>query len=382
MSNNKALIIGADHHNTLGVVESFAMKGILSYVILLTPRTDGYVLHSKYVKRGWCCANEDELVQCILANFSDRESKAVTIATNDQCAMILDKYANLLSDFIFIPSTHPYGGLAQWMNKAKMATLAIEVGLNVPETWVINDSKVPNNIKFPIITKAISSVEGSKDNIHIIESNGKLKSFLESPDRCNQIIAQRYIDKDIEIQLLGCSINSGEDIIIPGRTNVDRPNGIDNTFFLQFHECEDKYNDVIEKTKKFIRKTRYSGLFSVEFIVSKTGEIFFTEMNFRNDGNAICVTASGTNLPYIYYLSCIGGDYQREIDNSFVHSVYLVPELSYLIRMFKGEFTFREWCKNMRKANCYTTFFMNDKRSFFWFIALAIWKRIYKRNNV
>ena len=29
--NNKVLVIGADHHNTLGIVESLGEKGIKSY---------------------------------------------------------------------------------------------------------------------------------------------------------------------------------------------------------------------------------------------------------------------------------------------------------------------------------------------------------------
>ena len=53
---NKIVVVGADHHNTLGVVESFGLKGLKSYVVLYTSRKDGYVLHSKYVESGCCCS--------------------------------------------------------------------------------------------------------------------------------------------------------------------------------------------------------------------------------------------------------------------------------------------------------------------------------------
>jgi predicted ATP-grasp superfamily ATP-dependent carboligase len=377
--DNKVLIVGGDHHNTLGVVESLAEKGIRSFVILITNRKNGYVLHSKYVEKGWCCSDDEAVVQCIIKNFNDTSSKAVVFATNDHAAAILDKYSTQLTDYIFIPSTYPYGQLEQWMRKDEMSTLAEQVGLNVPKSWLLVDSEIPDDITYPVITKAISSVEGSKSNIHVFNDRDELKSFMASSDRCSKILVQQYIDKKFEFQLLGCSLNQGEEVIIPGRTNIDRPNGLDNTFFLKFDKYEPELESVVETTKQFIKATRYMGTFSVEFLVSKSGIVYFTEMNFRNDGNAICVTASGTNIPYIYYQSLSGGDYAHELENSKVEQVYLVPEVSYFSRMLAREFGFKEWRRNMKKANCYTTFFKKDKRAFLWFLIFAIWKRVYRK---
>ena len=46
---NKVLIIGGDHHNTLGVVESFAEKGIKPYVLIYEKNTHSFVLRSKHI---------------------------------------------------------------------------------------------------------------------------------------------------------------------------------------------------------------------------------------------------------------------------------------------------------------------------------------------
>ena len=46
---NKVLIIGGDHHNTLGVVESFAEKGIKPYVLIYENNSHSFVLHSKHI---------------------------------------------------------------------------------------------------------------------------------------------------------------------------------------------------------------------------------------------------------------------------------------------------------------------------------------------
>ena len=51
------LIIGSDHHNTLGVLESLGEKGVKPDVIVTTrSHTDNsFVLKSKYVARGYIC---------------------------------------------------------------------------------------------------------------------------------------------------------------------------------------------------------------------------------------------------------------------------------------------------------------------------------------
>lgn len=380
--DNKIVVIGADHHNTLGVVESFGLKGLNSYVVLLSPHSQGYILHSKFVIDGWCCCDEQSIINCLLTHFTDFSNKTVIVTTNDIVACIIDRNHSSLINYFLIPSVKPYGNLSTVMSKENMSELARYVGLDVPKTWVVDEKQLPNDLEFPVITKAISSVEGTKDNIRVCFDNDQLKDFLSNNERCHSIQIQEFIEKEYEFQFLGCSINGGEEVIISGRTNIIRPNGLDNTFFLSFDKCEPELGETILKAINFVKLTHYTGLFSIEFLHDKTsGRNYFTEMNFRNDGNAICVTKAGTNLPYIYYLSMIGGDYKDEINKSSIRKTYLVPEVYYFSRLLAGEFGFWEWAKNMRKANCCTTVFKNDIKPFIWFILLAIKKRLFNFNN-
>ncbi len=373
---NQVVVIGGDHHNTLGVIESFAQTGIKSNVIIYSQHTRSYVLHSKYIKLGWLCRNEEQIINCLLTNFKDKKLKTVVIATNDETASLIDRNHKILDDFCILPNATPGGKLSDIMSKEFMSDLARKVGMTVPQSWIIKDANIPDNIEFPVITKAISSVEGSKDNIRVIYNKEELDKFICTETHCSVIQVSKFVNKDFEFQLLGCSINSGEHIIIPGRTHIDRPYGMDNTFFLRFDECEDELNPLIGKAMDFVRLTKYSGLFSIEFLRDKDGKDYFTEMNFRNDGNAYCVTASGCNIPYIYYLGQTGKDYQAELEKSKVCQTYLMPEVYYFTRMLAGEVGFKEWVRNMRKTTCYTTYFPNDKRVFFWFVWYEIRNRI------
>lgn len=64
---------------------------------------------------------------------------------------------------------------------------------------------------------------------------------------------------------------------------------------------------------------------------------------------------------YLYYS---GGDYKSELEQSDVHRIYMVPEFEYLQFKLSGEFGWKEWYRNMKKANCYNTYFKQDKAVF------------------
>lgn len=375
----EVIIVGVDHHNTLGVIESLGIKGVRSDVVIYSSKSWSYVLKSKYVQSGHICKSEENIIACLLDNYKTENGKKIIIATSDDVAVILDKNHQVLEDYFFLPNTVPSGSLSSKMSKEYMTSLAKRVGLDVPRTWVVEDGTIPRDIEYPCITKAISSVEGSKDNIKVCKSESDLKHFLSNKTHCKTIQIQKYIEKEFEFQFLGCSLDRGNTIIIPGRTHIDRPNGMDNTFFLSFNTYEPELEETVSKVKSFIKETGYSGPFSFEFLRDKNnGKSYFTEMNYRNDGNAVCVTKAGMNIPYIMYLYYSGKDYMEEINHSSIHQVYLLPEFYYFKRMLAGEFGFKEWLSNVKKADVCTTYFKDDKKPFAWFV-LQIFDHILDR---
>lgn len=377
--NNRILIVGTDHHNTLGLVESLGQKDVKPNVILFETKSSGYVLQSKYINKGWVLTTKEEVIRTMLDNFDDVQNRAIVYTTSDKTANLLDSYYEKLSPFFILPTVIRHGTLGRWMQKENMSKTAREVGLNVPETWIVTDNKIPLDIIYPCITKASSSVEGTKENICICNSDAELLSFLQSKKHSQEIQISQFIHKEFEFQFLGCSFDGGNEIIISGRTNIDRPNGIDNTFFLSFDKVEPEMKETEEKVMNFIKRTGYNGLFSVEFLrSSKDGKDFFTEMNFRNDGNAVVQTAAGINIPYIYYLYYSGGDYKKELALSHVKKTWLMPEFYYFQCLLRNELGFFEWWRNMRKADCYTTFFKNDKKPFYYFLFHQLKKVIRK----
>ena len=362
----KILVIGSDHHNTLGVIESLGQKGLRPDVIIVKSGTDTYsfVLKSKYVDNGYTCHIED-LVQFVKDNYkSNVGGKTVVISTSDTVAATLDDCYDELSGFLVLPGTGQQGELRKWMGKDRMIELAKGVGLNVPKTAIVKKGETLNDFIFPCMTKSTSSLLGGKSNIRICHKKEELDEFLCNQKKYSDVQVQQFIDKDFEFQFIGYSLNGGNELIIPGRTHIDRPKGFDNTFYLKYVEIDDTFNDTLNKSKEFIKRTHYSGPFSIEFIRDKKGVDYFLEMNFRNDGNAICMTASGTNAPYIWYLYKTGGDYKTELSLSSFKLVNWMPEETYFFDMLRKEVTLGEWLKNLRQTTQFAIYFKEDKKPF------------------
>lgn len=362
---NKVLVIGGNHQNPLGVIEAFGQKGLLSDVIIMGKCKKSFVLESKYVNRRWICQTDEDVISTILSNFTDTKNKAVAVACSDDAACLLNDNTDVLQAFLCLPGTHPQGSLKRWQDKEYMTEVAAKIGMTIPKTWVVKDKVIPFDMEYPCITKSITSVKLGKSEFALCQNEEELKYFLENKAYSGIIQIQKFIDKKFEFQFLGCSLNGGEEIIVPGDTYIEPGNGFNNLTFLCYKKGKVVESPAtLEKCKAFIKQTGYSGLFSVEYMQGRDGEDYFLEMNFRNDGNGAVVTAAGMNLPYIWYLYNTEGDYQAEIVASTINETYSVPEDSYLSSMLRGELSFREWRRNMKKANSYITYFSDDTKPF------------------
>lgn len=357
---SKVLIIGGDHQNTLGVVEALGQKGVCSHVIILGHCQSSFVLKSKYVLEGWICQEERDVVTCIQGHFKEDGEKSVAIACCDDAANILDKNYELLQSLLVIPTVKEAGNLIDWTDKEKMTETAKNLGITIPASWLVKDNAIPEDIVFPCVIKPITSVNHGKKGFAKCENKEELQAALDAKQEDEAVQIQQFIEKDFEFQLIGCSLNGGEEVIIPGRTHIETTTGFNNLVFLRYDKYDSSFEKAVDDSKRFVKETGYSGLFSVEFMRGKDGKDYFLEMNFRNDGNGIAVTSSGTNLPYIWYLYATGGDCQSEIAKSTVKTTFMMPEFSFLISVFNGEVSLKEWLADKKKTTCYLTEFKDD----------------------
>ena len=362
---DKVVIIGGDHHNTLGLVRSYGIKGIKPDVILIGSTVDGFVMKSKYVGEVNRCQSATEAVEFLISHYGDYNGIVVVQTASDESGAALDDRIDEIPSHIKIPNAK--GSLSYLMNKDNMCQLAKSVGLNVPQYKLIHpaviEDKIDDDIVYPCITKAISSLDGGKSDTTICQKAEELIAFLKKDHICPRVIVEQFIDKDIEFQFFGLSLNGGEEIIIPGHSHIHRP-GIQNEYYFPYIENDKSFAETLALAKVFIKEAQYSGLFSVEFLRGKDGKDYFLEMNFRNDGNAICVTDAGINLPYVWYLYETKKDYQDELTQSVFKPVEFCPDVIYFYHMLNGELSFGEWYRTTKLSNSFTMYYKGDNRPF------------------
>lgn len=367
-SKREVFLIGGCHHNLLGVIRSLGEKKVFPLVIIETKDSNPYVAKSCYIKQFWTVKDEAQVLETLRNEAGKHGVKPVVMACADNLSSLLDMHCDELSQHYALPGAKEQGRITRLMDKEVMSELAEEVGLLVPSS-VATDTSLDEEIDVPLpwIIKPLVSKNGVKADIERIYTPEEWAEYKSRHQTSVQV--QHLIEKEFEYQLIGLSLNEGEEVIIPGVSHVIRPQSNTNTGFLRYEPLSKDYTESVENTKMFLKETGYSGLFSMEFLRGKDGKDYFMEINFRNDGNAICVTAAGVNLPYIWYLS--QSDSRWELDNN-IRTVYVMPEFEDFRQIFHNQLSFWQWLKDIRRTDRFMEFDKRDQKPFFYYLKKRI----------
>lgn len=370
MKQINVIVIGTVHHNTLGVIRSLGEAGIsrerLHIIIVIKERNPHNLISmSKYVLEDQIIYVDEysDIVPWLQKN-SVFDGQRVIICCSDGAAGAVISEKEILKDKYRIPSTTI--DINKLMVKSNQDEIARECELTIPQSADFDTrSSISWNI-FPCIIKPYrSAMAVGKSDIHVVYTKEELDKTLRII-QSERIQIQQYIDKDIEFQLIGCSLDAGKTVIIPGFTNIIRQPKTTNTGYLLYSPIDQLEFD-LKPVEAFIRKIGYSGLFSVEFIRSKDGKDYFLEINMRNDGNAYCVESAGVNLPYIWaYFQTYG--MMPNVPITFSKPVYFIPDFNDLKLAFR-DIGLIKWIKQFLQAQSHSIYNKQDMAPFkyeFW----------------
>lgn len=373
MDNTPLIIIGTNHHNTLGIVKSLGIAGIP--VILIIIGRNGFVEKSKYVTECFSIENAEECLD-ILEQISFAKTERLTIlSTSDLFTHILDlNYDKLSQKFKISNCNNQVGGITYFMNKDTQVEIASKIGMKVPYTINYNwDLPFPIPEKFPVIIKPLKSIGGGK-NIYICENLEELEPALSSFDKNYPVQIQEFIKKEYEIVVLGCSAEGN--IVIPGfiRKHRDDKGG---TTFSTIYDIKNLQTDIIDKVTSFIKEIGYTGLWGIEFICSNN-EFYFIEANLRCDATTYSLAVAGANLPYIYSMLLEGKQYTR---NQSIETLNSMVEFSDIFFLLKRRISFKEWRRDFKSCKV-KYFYDKDDLKPFWkrlrMFTLFMLKKIFK----
>lgn len=362
----EAIVIGGLHHNTLGVIRSLGEDSemqinIKALLVGKINREKNIISKSKYInKQNLYYVDQDkDIPEWLIKMGTSNEQHSVVICCSDGSAEQVISNYDRLKKYYRLPSVK--FDITKLMSKIKQDEIASKCGFFVPKWEVVKKGETTNWNIFPCITKPEKSVQGKgKGDIHIASSREELDAYLEEIE-AEYVQIQEYLEKDFEYQLIGCSLNDGKHLIIPGYTKIIRQPLNTNTGYLVLSPIENlNYN--AEVVGRFLSAIGYNGLFSLEFIRDKKGRDFFLEINLRNDGNAYCVQTAGVNLPIIWCKYAISGELPN-FKESISKSVFFIPDFIDMKAGIKKEGLFG-WFYQFVTAKSHSLFNLNDMGPF------------------
>lgn len=301
------IVFAQDHYNPLGVIRSLGECGISPVVVLCTEGNPPYLVnHSKYIGKIHIVEKFEDGIKLIKNLYSNEVLKPFIYSCSDDIESTLDAHYDDLVDYFYFFNGGEKGRLGFLMQKSEIMNLAVESGLRIPQTEIVRVGDLPQKLNYPILTKStISTVNKSKSNTFICRNEEELIKAYEKITE-SHIILQEYIDKVNELCIDGICIH-GKGIYIPIQSEYIRFNPSAYGNYILFKQFED--TQIFKQMEVLFDKTRFTGIFSIEFLRDKNNNLYFLEINFRNSTWSYAHTKMGVNLPIIYAKSILADNF-------------------------------------------------------------------------
>lgn len=370
------IIVGADHHNTLGVIRALGGDYIVNLIIHQSTETEKIKCSkSKYFNGKLVIVKNDEKeLFSALSDFKRNMDgkKIAIIPTSDFAALCIDKNYDELSKYYAVLSIdHTEGRIAYYMDKFHQKELADKYSILTADSVVIDLSSEKNedyltNLTYPRVLKPVISANGSKDDITIVLNQSELQTAIIrlKEKGYEQILLQQYIKKDFEVCVCGCITENSKKIHFGAFKKLrEYPSKCGSASLIETVEMSELLTPILDT----LVKINYSGLFDLDlFIVDN--KIYLNEINFRNGGNMWALVRSGINAPDVWVNDILGNQMP---DKCFVKrkNILYMNETDFH-HVLTREITLFKWIKDVVKANAFCYFWVKDIRG-----SLAWYKR-------
>ena len=301
LKKHKFIIFGDGHFNTLGMVRSLGEVGIRPDVVLVGNNLM-VVSSSRYIHDLHVADSIEDGLEYIITTYSQEEEKSFLLTGSDKIISVIDRnYNRLIVNFYFFNASEE--GRINWLlSKKEQNLLAESCGFNVPVFEEVRIGDKPMKVSFPLMTKAIdSTVENWKDQVFICHNESELADAY-SQLKGERILLQQYIEKKNETGFDALIVN-GEETYLP--LQLTYYDTTETSFGNSIYFFEPQDVELCEIVKELMRKTQFSGIFSIDLLIGKDGKTYFLEVNFRNSAWSYPSTCAGVNLPLLWALSLL-----------------------------------------------------------------------------
>ena len=371
------IFVSKDHYNPLGIARTLGESGIrpVAVVVKTEPKLVG---RSRYVKKTHYVDSPEDGIRLILEKYATSTTEKSFILTGDDVTvMTLDKHYDELKDYFYFYNGGRTGRVREIMEKDYMCAVAEKHGFHVAKTWKVHPGEIPADLEYPVITKAINSFgEEWKGIVFICRDEQELREAYGKIRKSEYILLQRYMEKDDEQSYDGFSINGGKDVFFSVQNNEMFHIEGQYAPYWKNKNVDDK--EFMEKAKGFITELGFEGIFEIEFLVGKDGNLYFLEINLRNTVNGWTSTVAGMPLATLWCESMAQGFIRPDLRKQLPEGFTTMAEcFDYDARVKKGMISHREWMKQYKSVDAKLYKGRKDFIPFFAFM----WYKLTKMNR-
>lgn len=363
VGNHKVIVMAVEHYNTLGLIRSLGEQGLSPIYIAIKGKAK-VASTSKYVN---ICHYADDSAQAysiLIDNYRDENNKAFVLCIDDKTISYMDDRYDELKDYFYFFNAGSAGRVNKYMDKLNILEAAEQCGLKTLRAYRCKNGELPGEIRYPVITKAISPVVGGwKSDVHICNSETELLEAYKSIE-APEVLVQEYIEKKNEYCLEGFSANHGKDMLvtIASTYNYLLPNYYSP--YMTVRNMDDK--ELHEKLNDLMKFIGFEGIYEIEFLIDQDDTLYFGEINFRNSTWSYASTVAGMNLPALWIEATIDG---KMPENAYVKIekpfTAMVEPIDYGKRVDTGKITYAEWLGDFKDAKCLYYYSEEDREPYY-----------------
>lgn len=363
VDHHKIIVFGGEHYNPLGAIRSLGEAGVWPIAVIFSTNRERTASKSKYISILHRVSSVEEGFELICNLYGDEAEKPFLITCDDRATSYLDMNYEAIKDKFIFYHAGEQGRITYYMNKNNINNCAKSCGFNVPSTYVVKKGEIPEDLEYPIITKAISSNSGAwKADVFICGNKAELKEAY-GKIKGETVLLQKYVNKANELCIDGFSINDGDDMAITIAATYDYILPGEYSTYMTLKNLDDK--ELFEQIQGLIKHIQYNGIFCIEFLVGDDGKLYFLEVNLRNSGWSYASTKAGMNMPYNWIIAMLNGKISDNAYCRIPENFKAMVEISdFKTRVIGGRTNIINWIKEMRQCQCLFYYNKQDQAPF------------------
>ena len=349
LKEHLVIVFAMEHYNPLGLIRTLGRCGISPVYIAIKGRGVASS-KSKYIKKVHYVDTIEEGYKVLLFEYGNMPTPPFVLTTDDDVQSILDVNYSKLKDKFIMYNAGADGRVTEYMDKKRILEIAEKNGLKVLPTVVVDRGVIPENLEYPVITKAMSPTEANwKKNVFICESEDDLKEAFKQI-ACPKVLVQKFVEKKNELCLDGFTIDKGRKSFIPMGTNYNYLIRGYYSPYMKAFNFKDK--EILDCLNSMLDEIGFEGIFSIEFIIDQDDTCYFSEVNFRNSTWNYIATFIDMPIPVLWCEAMLTEKIDKEWEKPFPENFTAMTEpIDYKIRVEGGRVDLARWLIDFKTTN-------------------------------